>query len=99
MAIDRLELMTLEEAAAWLKVDPDTLKGWASSGLIPVWQPRGKGGKLLFPRQIIEDWIRGESRARVEPAAKPIPKYRPQPQQSQQAPKGALPPIGAADDW
>lgn len=99
---DRLELFDLDEAATWLRVTPETLRAWAEESKIPCWQPGGRGGKLLFPRQVIEDWIRQEACAKVTSPASlsPLDRRRPKPvpAPAPTAP-GALAPLGASDDW
>jgi excisionase family DNA binding protein len=42
-------LLTVAEAAAYLRASPDTVRRWVAAGQLRPWRPDGRGrGKLLY---------------------------------------------------
>jgi len=55
---DADEYMTAEEAAAYIKVHPDTLRRWVRLGVFPRIPLPGKGKDFRFSKELIDDWAR-----------------------------------------
>ena len=53
-------LMTVAEAAAFMRVAVKTLYGWSAARKVPSLRARGR---LLFQRDKLLDWMRGEERS------------------------------------
>ena len=59
--------LTTTEAAELLGVHPDTLRGWADEGKIPVW--RTPGGQRRFQRSDLENMLRRPAKPAGEVAS------------------------------
>lgn len=53
----RKNVLTLEEAASYLEVDPSVVNGWADSGRL---KGRRENNGWRFDRAIVDEWIRTE---------------------------------------
>ena len=53
-------LMTVAEAAAFMRVRVKTLYGWSAARKVPSLRARGR---VLFQRDKLLDWMRGEERS------------------------------------
>jgi len=49
-----MPLLTIEELSRHARLSPSTIHRLKNAGLIPFYQPSGKGGRLLFPADAIE---------------------------------------------
>ncbi|MDP8253455.1 MAG: polymer-forming cytoskeletal protein [Candidatus Kaelpia aquatica] len=57
MRSEKAKFLTLEEMAAYLKVDRETLLNWVEDNKIPVMR---EGSKYLFDRKEVENWLSKE---------------------------------------
>ena len=68
------ELLTVEDVAAWLRVEPGTVYRWVSQGTAPK---HSKVGDLVrFRRADVRAWLAERT---VEPASAPPRRYRRRP--------------------
>jgi len=57
MKSEKTKFLTLEEMAAYLKIDRETLLNWVEDNKIPVMR---EGSKYLFDRKEVENWLSKE---------------------------------------
>ena len=63
------QLLTLQELCERSRLSPATIHRLKKAGKIPVYQPSGRGGRLLFPADAIERLsVRLESAASAAPS-------------------------------
>ena len=55
---EKREILKADEAAALLRVTPQTIRGLAHDGRIPVARVGQRGGAFRFYRQDLLDWAR-----------------------------------------
>jgi excisionase family DNA binding protein len=64
---ERRRLLSMAEAAAMLKVHPNTLRKWVDEGRVPAVRRPGGGGQRRFERATLEE-LQRELGLRDEPA-------------------------------
>jgi excisionase family DNA binding protein len=50
------DLMTVNEAAAFMRVRPNTVYTWVENGRLPHLRA---GSRILFEREVLLNWLRG----------------------------------------
>lgn len=68
------ELLTVEDVASWLRVEPGTVYRWVSAGRAPKYVKAG--GLVRFRRRDVRAWLVERT---VEPASAPPRRYRRRP--------------------
>ncbi|MGB9662427.1 MAG: helix-turn-helix domain-containing protein [Moorellaceae bacterium] len=48
---------TAKELAGLLGVSKTQVLDWAHRGIIPAKQPAGKGGRVIFPKKLVDKWL------------------------------------------
>lgn len=48
---------TAKELAEMLQVSKTQILDWAHRGIIPAKQPAGKGGRVVFPKRLVDSWL------------------------------------------
>lgn len=58
-ATELSELLTLEEAAAYLRLAPQTLRNWRTQGGGPraIKTQKGRPGRILYRRSELDRWL------------------------------------------
>src|SRR6266851_1789831 len=45
--------LTIQQAAQWFEVHPNTVRNWIARGRIPAYQPAGQYGRILIPLEAL----------------------------------------------
>ena len=46
-----------KELAVMLGISKTQVLDWAHRGIIPAKQPAGKGGRVIFPKRLVDAWL------------------------------------------
>ncbi len=46
-----------KDLAAMLCISKTQVLDWAHRGIIPAKQPAGKGGRVIFPKRLVDAWL------------------------------------------
>src|SRR5216684_5130376 len=47
------QYLTIQQAAKWFEVHPNTIRNWVARGRIPAYQPAGQYGRILIPLEAL----------------------------------------------
>lgn len=58
------ELMTTAEVATWLRVSPNTVRGWRATGKFGPTPIRVGGHRIVYIRAEVRSWLEGQRQHR-----------------------------------
>lgn len=68
MSLDQTKIMTAQEAAELLRVSTRTLTRWHKNGYGPPRLFVKPGARILYARDVIDNWVRENSVLRCQPS-------------------------------